>query len=56
MRERRTVVCFANGKKIQLQNVEKIIVASRDKELRHVQASMDINIKNIETMRKSIRR
>lgn len=56
MRERKTVVCYSNGKKIQLQNVQKIIVTARDKELRHMQASMDVNIKNIEIMRKSIRR
>lgn len=56
MRERKTLVCYANGKKIQLQNVQKIIVSTRDKELKHIQASMDVNIKNIKIMRKSIRR
>lgn len=56
MRERRTLVCISNGKKIALPNVTKVIMAVRDAQRQHVQASIDINEQNIRTIRKTIRR
>ena len=58
MRERRTLICIANGKKIELPNVTKIIMAVRTVQRKHVQASIDLTEQNIAVIRelKTIRR
>lgn len=56
MRERRSLICFARGKKIEVPDVDKIIVAVRTVELHQIQASMDVNTDNVRIIRKVIRR
>ena len=52
----RRLVVFANGRKIEVPDPNKIIVTMRDAELQQHQASMDITIPNINQLKKIVRR
>ena len=56
MRERRTLICISNGRKISLPNVTKVIMAMRTAQRQQVQASVDLTEQNIRTIRRTIRR
>jgi hypothetical protein len=56
MRELRNLVCIANGKKITIPDVSKVILTMRTPERVQVQASMDMTVSNLEIIRKNIRR
>ncbi len=56
MLELKSAVIFANGKKLTIPNVDKVIVAVRDKAAVQHQASVDVTIDNIDQLRKIIRR
>jgi hypothetical protein len=52
----RKLIIFANGKKMEVPNPTKIIIAIRDSDLHHHQASVDVNVPNIIYLKKTIRR
>ena len=54
--EKKTLVVISNGKKITIPDPSKIIMAVRTTRRNQVQASMDINVKNINIIRKNVRR
>jgi hypothetical protein len=56
MDERRIAVIYANGKKIEIPNVNKVIVAIRDKAAVQHQASVDVTVDNIIQLKRIIRR
>jgi hypothetical protein len=56
MKELRSVVIFANGKKLAIPNADKIIMAIRGRDLIQHQASVDVTIPNVEQLKKIIRR
>jgi len=55
-RELRSVVVYANGKKLAIPNADKIIMAIRGKDLVQHQASVDVTVPNVEHLKKIIRR
>ena len=55
MRSLKNLIVMANGKKINIPHVEKIIVTVRDDQLRQHQASMNVTISNINAMKKLMR-
>lgn len=54
-KERRTLVCVSNGKKVSVPNVSKVYLALRTKERHQVQVGIDLNEGNIRTIRAAIR-
>ena len=52
----RRLIVFANGRKIEVPDPNKIIVTVRDAELQQHQASMDITVPNINQLKKIVRR
>lgn len=54
--ELRTAVIYANGKKLSIPNVNKVIMTIRDKALIQHQASVDVTVENIIQLKKIIRR
>lgn len=55
-RELRKLIVFTNGKKMEIPDPSKIIVSVRDGDLQQHQASIDVNIPNINQLKKVIRR
>ncbi len=54
MKEKRTLICESNGKRIVIPDVTKIILSIKRKQERH-QASIDLTIKNLHIIRRKIR-
>lgn len=52
----RTLVVISAGKKIAIPDVSKVIMAIRDVNLVQHQVSVDINVPNIETLKKVVRK
>lgn len=50
-KELRSVIVISNGKKIRIPMPNKVIIAVRDRKLNQHQASIDVNIPNINIMR-----
>lgn len=55
-KELRTAIIYANGKKIEIPNVNKVIMAIRDKATIQHQASVDVTIENIASLKNMMRR
>ena len=55
-KELKNVIVFANGRRIRIPDPNKIIVTVRDHDLRQHQASVDVNIENVERLKKIVRR
>lgn len=55
-REIRNIVVFANGRKIEIPDPSKIIVSVRDCDMRQHQASVDVTVPNVETLKRIVRR
>lgn len=53
-KELRHVIVFANGRRIRIPDPGKIIVMIRDRNLRQHQASVDVNIENVERLKKIV--
>ena len=47
MKEKTRAIIMAAGKKIDIPNCSKIIIAAKDDNNKHHQASVDINVPNI---------
>lgn len=55
-KELRTAIIYANGKKIEIPDVNKVIVAIRDMAAVQHQASVDVTVENIASLKNMIRR
>jgi len=54
--ELRHCIVFANGRKLEIPNVNKVIVSVRDHARVQHQASVDVTIENINQLKRLVRR